>query len=37
MVFQPRRADEEQNQNDDEPLFRLSENKQIQEAFHRCA
>ena len=37
MVFQPRSADKEQNQNDNEPLFWLSENKQIEEAFHRCA
>jgi hypothetical protein len=37
MAFQPRASYEQENQNDDEPLFRLSENKETEEAFHRRA
>jgi len=29
MVFQPRSADEEKNQNNDEPLFRSGKNEDL--------
>jgi hypothetical protein len=37
MMLEPGDGDEEHNQTDDEPLFRLSENKEIQEALHHFA
>jgi len=37
MVFEQRSTDEDQNQNDDKPLFRLGENKQIEQSSHHGA
>jgi len=36
-MFEPRAGHEEQNQNDDQPLFGLRQDEEIQEAFHQPA
>jgi hypothetical protein len=37
MMFEPRGGDEQQNENDDHPLFRRGEDEEIQEPFHFSA
>jgi len=34
MMLKPRARHEQQNQNDNEPLFRVGEEEKIQEMFH---
>jgi hypothetical protein len=36
-MLEPRAGDEQENENNDEPLFGLGENEDIEQAFHRCA
>jgi hypothetical protein len=37
MMLVPGAADQEQNEHDNEPLLRLSENEEMEKAFHRSA
>jgi hypothetical protein len=37
MLLEPRAGDEEENENDNQPLFRLGEDEDIHEAFHDFA